>query len=524
MLRIGRSMANDHLIPHPSVSGLHCELTLDEEGNLFVRDTGSTNGTFVDGQKVSEALMKPGQVLRLGEVELVFETSAPLPVAQRAQPPPAAAPSPPSGDAAQPPAALECGDSPASPASDLSTEPDPTLAFSVSTPTGCRTLLDHAGHAVLTASFAPGVTLQERYVLEHELGRGNMGQVFLARDIRLNRPVAIKVIALRDGQAQPSLSVRPELRQAFEQEARLGASLNHPAIATVFDYGFHEEKPFTVFEYIEGLTLREFIRGRPRIPLDETLLIVAPLAQALDYAHSNQVVHRDLKPANIRATPQGYFKILDLGLAKQIQQLDKWAGFAGTPAYASPEQAAGLPVDGRTDQYALAVIVYEMLTGQRPFWAHDITEMLRLQREVEVPDPQLLLQDIPESVEIRTALLRALNKDPNQRFASCEAFAVALRCQLLSTVAPQIPILLEADVRTHRRFRLEVGPESRRHLVLAPDAVWCDHDGEVERWALHKIGDVQRSGRDLQIAVGRMSSDKNRLTFSQWWFKNLIGL
>ena len=148
-----------------------------------------------------------------------------------------------------------------------------------------------------------------------------------------------------------------------------GAGLNHPAIAAVYDFGFHEGHAFTVFEYVDGDSLRDLLRSCPRMGLAEVRTVVGSLARALDFAHSRGIVHRDLKPENIRASKQGQFKILDLGLAQEFRLNREWGIFAGTPAYASPEQAAGVPADGRSDQYALAVIAYEMLVGCRPLRA-----------------------------------------------------------------------------------------------------------------------------------------------------------
>lgn len=491
-LRVGRSEGNDYQIADTSVSGGHCEVALDAAGNLAIRDLGSTNGTFVEGQRITEALMKPGQTLRLGNVELAFENTQSVNDAAVVRVEPAEA-------------VLDQHD----PVDDLG------AMYLVSTPNGeYRAPADAAGHANLSASFARGVILQQRYVLERELGRGAMGQVFLARDIRLTRPVAIKVIlATRGGQAKADSSVSQEVQRAFEEEAQVGANLNHPAIATVFDYGFHQGNPFTVFEYIEGETLQQFLHRRKRIPLDEVRLIIAPLAQGLDYAHSHHIVHRDLKPANIRATPQGDFKILDLGLAKRLLQADEQAGFAGTPAYASPEQASGLPVDGRTDQYALALIVYEMITGQRPFQAETPEEMLRLHCEAEVPDPHSLAPDLPEAAEVRAALLRALHKDPDERFASCEALAVALGCQLRSTVAPATGILLEAEVRSRPDFWREAGIARRQHLALLPGAVWCDQGWGIRSWPTQQIVGLKRLGQDLQFALSGSGGGKLRFRF-----------
>ena len=490
-LRVGRLESNDLQISEPSVSSTHCEVALDDAANLLVRDLISSNGTFIEGRRITEDSLKPWQTLRLGCVDLVFENDRPETLPTPAQP-----------DSAETVSAQPI------PAQDLN------ALYLVSTPGGgYRTPADVGGHASLSATFARGTILQQRYVLERELGCGAMGQVFLARDIRLERPVAIKVIlASQDAQVKENSPWAKEMRRAFEEEAQVGANLNHPAIATVYDYGFYQGNPFTVFEYIEGETLQAALRRRKRIPPDEVRLIVGPLAQALNHTHAHHVVHRDLKPANIRATPQGYFKILDLGLAKRLLEADEQAGFAGTPAYASPEQAAELPVDGRTDQYALALIVFEMLTGQRPFQADTPEEMLRLHREAAIPDPRSLVQDLPEAVS--AALLRALDKDPNQRFASCEAFAAALGCQFLSAAAPAAPILLEADVRTRRDFWREVGIGQRRQLALLSGCVWCDQGWEIRSWPIREIVGLRRFGRDLQFGLEKSGGGKQRFRFS----------
>ena len=226
--------------------------------------------------------------------------------------------------------------------------------------------------------FASGTVLQDRYRLIKELGQGGMGVVYLGHDQRLDRSVAVKVILSHSDAASASATMDSRLKTSFQEEARLGASLTHPAIATVFDYGFQRDNPFTVFEYIDGETLRELIERRGRLPLDEVRLIIGPLALALDFAHARRIVHRDLKPENIRSTEQRQFKILDLGLAREFSRQEDWR-FAGTPAYAAPEQVAERASDGRTDQYALAVIIFELLTGRRPFESNSWLDLLEMQ-------------------------------------------------------------------------------------------------------------------------------------------------
>ena len=179
--------------------------------------------------------------------------------------------------------------------------------------------------------------------------------------------------------------------------------------------------------------------------------------------------------------------MLDLGLAREFGRDVDWSGFAGTPAYASPEQASGLPCDGRADQYALALIAFELLTGHRLFRSRDPHALLAMHREAEPEGLATDLADVPEAV--RLALARALSKDPNARFATCGDFAVALGCQLLSAPAPAPEILLEADVErmTVGRFVRWVSfpwLKDAVHLALTREAIWSAYHTEVRRWPL----------------------------------------
>ena len=345
--------------------------------------------------------------------------------------------------------------------------------------------------------FASGTLLQDRYRLIKELGRGGMGVVYLGRDQRLDRSVAVKVILSQGLSAHgASATMDSQAKTSFADEARLGASLTHPAIATVFDFGFQNDNPFTVFEYIEGETLRELIERRGRLPLDEVRLIVGPLAQALDFAHARRIVHRDLKPENIRATEQRQFKVLDLGLAREFSRHADWR-FAGTPAYAAPEQAAERPSDGRTDQYALAVIVFELLTGRRPFLSDSWLDLLEMHFSASPPRPRSLDPDMPHTVE--EAILKGLEKDPNQRFSTCTELAVALGCQFLTGPAPLPRILLETDIKKMGgRWKTVYYPVAlkrpRTHLAMAPDALWAIHRTELMRWPLAALYDLRSRG------------------------------
>lgn len=274
-----------------------------------------------------------------------------------------------------------------------------------------------SGDFELPGQFEIGLTVADRYFLKEYLGSGAMGRVFLANDLRLERPVAMKVVAHHCENVD-------DLEKILEHEAKLGANLHHRGIAAVYDFGFHEDKSFTIYEYVEGETLRKLLERRRRLPLEEALPIVSELAVALDFAHLRGVVHRDLKPANISFTKGGEFKILDFGLARDTRQEIEAGVYSGTPAYSSPEQCACRPTDGRSDQYALALIVFEMLTGQKAIASGNPASVLKRQIHDQPPRPREHLADLPESTEL--AILRALSKHPADRFATCREFAAAL--------------------------------------------------------------------------------------------------
>jgi serine/threonine protein kinase len=399
--------------------------------------------------------------------------------------------------------------------SQLSIDPKATLTYIVARS-------DHDAPTIAPApafargigdDFATGTMLQERYRLLRELGRGGMGIVYLGRDERLARSVAVKVILSDCTGSSTSDSMDSRVRSSFAEEARLGASLTHPAIATVFDFGFHHDSPFTVFEFIEGETLRELLERRGKLPLDEVRLIIGPIAQALDFAHARLIVHRDLKPENIRATEQRLFKILDLGLAREFSRQDDWR-FAGTPAYAAPEQAAERASDGRTDQYALAVIIFELLTGSRPFQSNSWLDLLEKHYSEPPPAPRSLVPELSEAVE--AAILKALEKDPNRRFSTCTELAVALGCQFLAVTAPLPRILLETEIKkTGGRFKSRFFPfalkRPKTHLTLEPEALWAIHRTELVRWPIAAIHDLKwRGGRRLSFRIRGVSGKQTQ--------------
>jgi serine/threonine protein kinase len=254
------------------------------------------------------------------------------------------------------------------------------------------------------------------------LGSGGMGEVYRARDPRLGRDVAIKVL--------PAERMADEHRRArFAQEARAASALNHPHIVTIHDIASAEGTDFIVMELVPGKTLDALI-PRHGMRLGEVLRIAIPLADALAAAHGAGIVHRDLKPANVMATPEGVVKVLDFGLAKLTQaeegaredattldaraRLSHPGTVAGTPAYMSPEQASGGKVDARSDVFAFGAVLYEMVTGRRPFGGGSTAEMLASLLKEQPKPPSALAPEVPRDLE--RIILRCLRKEPARRF------------------------------------------------------------------------------------------------------------
>jgi serine/threonine-protein kinase len=229
-----------------------------------------------------------------------------------------------------------------------------------------------------------GTTLADRYEIMGELGKGGMGEVYLAEDTNLKRQVAIKVLSQQ-------FALDHERLVRFEREARLLASLNHPNIATIHGLEKSDEQQFLVMELVEGDTLRDRISRGP-LPIEEALEICWQIAEGLESAHEKGIIHRDLKPANVIVIPEGKAKILDFGIAKAFQdqsedsdpskppvitdEMTRPGVILGTAAYMSPEQTKGKAVDKRSDIWAFGCILYECFTGKRAFKGDTISEMM----------------------------------------------------------------------------------------------------------------------------------------------------
>lgn len=265
-------------------------------------------------------------------------------------------------------------------------------------------------------NYEPGLLVADRYRLEEIIATGGMGQVWRATDETLERPVAVKVL-------RPDTASEEGFLERFRAEAKHSAALQHPNIATVHDFGEGAHSAYLVMELIDGLPLSEVIKERAPLPAEEVTEILYQAALALNAAHEAGVVHRDVKPANIVVDEHGYARLTDFGISRAIAgaQLTQTGEVLGTPHYLAPEQAQGQPAGPASDLYALAVVGYELITGNRPFAGDSmITTALA---HVSQPAPPLP-DDVPEP--LRTTVMAGLAKDPAQRPASGEAMAEAL--------------------------------------------------------------------------------------------------
>ena len=276
-----------------------------------------------------------------------------------------------------------------------------------------------------------------RYYLSERLGEGGMAVVYKAHDTRLERDVAIKII--RRG-AFPTDAL-DEVLKRFEREAKSLAKLSHPNIVKVHDYGEHEGSPYLVMEYMPGGTLRKLL-GKP-IPWQIALRLLLPVARGVEYAHQRGIVHRDIKPANILITESGDPMLSDFGIAKlfeadQTTHLTGTGMLVGTPEYMAPEQWDGKS-NPQSDLYSLGIVLYEMVTGRKPYIADTPVSLLLKQATEPLPSPHQFVADLPEATE--SLLVKSLARDLRDRFADMKTLIRAMEALLASAPTVQSPQL-----------------------------------------------------------------------------------
>src|SRR3954454_3182097 len=258
-----------------------------------------------------------------------------------------------------------------------------------------------------------GQVFSERYRIEREVARGGMAELHLPRDESLNRQVALKALF-------PEFAREPSFVERFRREAQAAANLNHPNIVGIYDWGQEDGTYFIVMEYVEGRSLRDLIRSEGLIDPGRAADITAEIASALAFAHRSGVVHRDVEAGDVLITPQGNVKVTDFGIARAgaSDGLTQTGSVMGTATYFSPEQAQGLPVDGRSDVYALGVVLYEMVTGVAPFTAASPVSVAYKHVREEVVLPSERNPDVPPDLE--HIIVTALAKAPENRYQTAD--------------------------------------------------------------------------------------------------------
>jgi hypothetical protein len=271
-----------------------------------------------------------------------------------------------------------------------------------------------------------------KFEILEELGQGAMGMVYRAHDPILDRPVALKTVS-------PALLAGKDTAARFQREARAAARLQHPNIVTIFELGEVAGTRYIVMELVEGIELTEALGAPDRFPLERRVRMIVDVCRGLDFAHKMGVVHRDVKPANVRLTRDGTVKILDFGIARLGESDMTQAGMVlGTPSYLSPELLQGAKVDHRADMWAVGVMLYELLSGRRPFEAPTIASLVH--KIVNEPLAPLDSRELRLPEALAAVAMKSLEKDPAQRFSDLDAMAKALLAAIGATPAPDAPL------------------------------------------------------------------------------------
>jgi TonB family protein len=306
-----------------------------------------------------------------------------------------------------------------------------------------------------------------RYVVEDEIGDGAMGRVYRCADPLMKRPVAVKTVKSE----YLTRETAEEYLRRFRREAQAAGRLSHPNIVAIFDVG----ETWFVMEYLEGRTLSSLLAERRKLPLDEALGLLGPLADALDYAHRSGIVHRDIKPGNVMVLSDGRPKLMDFGVARLDSSVATKSGhFFGSPSYMAPEQVSGGEVAERADLFSFAVLAYEALTGRRPFEGESITAVMYKVVHEDAPPPRQWDFELPMSYD--AIFRKALAKSPAHRFPDAASFVAALAekdiddelAALMETPPVDVPAPPEAVV--FGAETTDLGVETGRRLRRAKAA------------------------------------------------------
>ncbi|MFC8688865.1 Stk1 family PASTA domain-containing Ser/Thr kinase [Brevibacillus porteri] len=336
-----------------------------------------------------------------------------------------------------------------------------------------------------------GQRLGGRYQIESRVGGGGMAIVYKARDLILNRPVAVKVLRSQFGTDEDFVN-------RFRREAQAVASLSHPNVVGVYDVGQEGDTHYMVMEYIEGYTLKEVIIQRGALPVEEAVRIAEQICDALDHAHQNQIIHRDIKPHNIMIGKNGRVKVTDFGIARAVTSatITHTNAMLGSVHYFSPEQARGGITGEKSDIYSLGIVLYEMVTGELPFSGDSPISVALKHLQEPLPEPRQVNPAIPQSVE--NVILKALVKDPFLRYASA------------SEMLEDLETCLFPERLNEEKLTFPVDEEMTRVVpIITPDMLEGHTNG--------KTGGAGRSRYEQ-----RTEEEDAKPTKKQWWVKALL--
>ena len=348
-----------------------------------------------------------------------------------------------------------------------------------------------------------------KYYVVHEVGRGSTGTVYLSHDPFYGRDVAIKLYHATSGDDAEGRNAR----RMFLGEAKMVGKMQHPNIVPIYDAGEEDGRRYVVTEHVHGArTLSAYCRNGSLLPIDQVVAIMYKCAKALHYAHSRGVVHRDIKPSNILLTQDGDVRIVDFGIALVADSdVSRLEGVAGSPAYMSPEQVQGHELDARSDLYSLGAVMYEMLCGQRPFRAGALGKLLRQVVQSEPEPLRAVRPEVPE--ELEAVVLRALQKDPADRYSTGAEFAAELTRVHQKLRATQAEIDDEERFAVLRKLRFfhDFSHAEIREVMRA--GVWCEcqplepviRPGDIDDRFYIVVSGVVRISRGGEI-VGRVQA------------------